>query len=104
MPFAPVASLSDYSQAPLTVYSVPAGPSAEPAVIAFICPGSWGAFFGIDTDNRLKWGGGSLGTVPGKSPIPGTLLIFGRPARPRRPGTVRPFGDPGTLIRQRKWI
>lgn len=61
MPFAPIASLSDYSQAPLTVYNAPTGPSAKPAVIAFIRPGNWGAFFGIDTDNKLKWGGGSLG-------------------------------------------
>lgn len=61
MPFAPIASLSDYSQAPLTIYNAPTGPSAKPAVIAFIRSGNWGAFFGLDTDNVLKVGGGNLG-------------------------------------------
>lgn len=45
-----------------------AGPQAKgngtgPAVMTFHRPSSFAAFLGLDTDNKLKWGGWSLGAV-----------------------------------------
>ena len=44
-------------ETPLTAYGIGTGP----AIMTFHRPGAHAAFFGIDTDNRLKYGGWSVG-------------------------------------------
>lgn len=60
-----IASMTSYADAAMSFFnyeaSNPTGPRA--AVISFVRNGSRGVLFGLDSDNKLKWGGYSLGAV-----------------------------------------
>lgn len=60
-----IASMTSYDDAAMSFFnyeaSNPTGPRA--AVISFVRNGSHGVLFGLDSDNKLKWGGYSLGAV-----------------------------------------
>lgn len=60
-----IASMTSYADAAMSFFnyeaSTPTGNRA--AVISFVRNGARGVLFGLDTDNKLKWGGYSLGAV-----------------------------------------
>ncbi|QIQ64772.1 tail protein [Pseudomonas phage Epa13] len=60
-----IAAMTGYGDAAMSFFnykaSTPTGNRA--AVISFVRNGARGVLFGLDTDNKLKWGGYSLGAV-----------------------------------------
>jgi hypothetical protein len=62
------------------------GNNAASAVMCFIRDGAYAGFFGLDTDNQLKWGGYSMGSVAYRIWHEGNL----------NPGAYQPAGSYAT--------
>lgn len=65
---------ADFGKAPIQAKSAGSGAGAGAAVMAFHRNGAFAAFLGLDTDNALAFGGGSMGAVRRRIYHEGTLL------------------------------